>query len=489
MDAALTVLHQDVGGVLVQQSLHDRQRQRLGREIVALQERRTAAVGIEHIATLVGTVERRVTHGIQQVGRLSRRERAGRENRHLTLEHLVERGNGHCRKDSPLPPHGGGVERDEIISMVEAVGAFGDSDRGIEIGLHLTQELLQEVGTQLDFLARVACIDCLTVGLARHADRIDKAAASFVGEGKGCACTLGVVSGKSRRHITQEHYHLAGQGIGSIHARVQLLEERHEAAHIIERDHRRAIAHEGVVSIVPLGAERIHPNTRLGNEIAQLGEQRDKNLLREGNEQRLTVFARNEARVLTVGGKQGEDMLVQVVVEIDRVFWVRHNLGVGSETVRDIGERILAVAQYGTQGSGVVLVAQLQEAAEVDNLVVAPIADVRPRVLRLDDFPIDALGGNLIGVVAVCRSGIEELGDDAVGVVGIGEREGFPVLENVAPVALIGDKTMAVLVVDTDVEQVPRAARVAMAARESKRQVLHEKAVELVVLQIENALL
>ena len=95
---------------------------------------------------------------------------------------------------------------------------------------------------------------------------------------------------------------------------------------------------------------------------------------------------------------------------------------------------------------------EFEQAAEIDNLVVAPVADVRPRVLGLYHFPVYALRGNLIGVVAINSGGVEELRDDTVRIERIGQGECLPVLEDVAPVALISNDTLAFGVIDTDVK-------------------------------------
>ena len=182
-------------------------------------------------------------------------------------------------------------------------------------------------------------------------------------------------------------------------------------------------------------------------------------------------------------------MLVQVIVEADRVLGVSHYLGIRLEAVRHIGEGKLAHARHVAQRLRVVRKTEFEQAAEVDNLVVAPVADVRPRVLRLYHLPVYALGGNLIGVVAINGGGVEELRDDTVRIERIGQGERLPVLEDVAPVALISNDTLAFGVVDTDVKQVPRARRVAVAAGEGQRQVLQEEAMELEVLTIQHALL
>ena len=57
-------------------------------------------------------------------------------------------------------------------------------------------------------------------------------------------------------------------------------------------------------------------------------------------------------------------------------------------------------------------------------------------------------------------------------------------MEDVAPVALIGNDMAVLLIFHTDIKEVPRAAWVAMTRREGEWQVLHEQAMELVVLTV-----
>ena len=274
------------------------------------------------------------------------------------------------------------------------------------------------------------------------------------------------------------------------------MQEDHEAPHVAERYHGCTVAYQRVVRIIPLGAERVHPYARVGHEVAQFGQESDKQFLGHGNQQGLLGLSRpvgvrthHKTRILSVLGQEVEDMLVQVIVEADRVLGVCHYLGIRLEAVGHIGEGKLAHARHVAQRLRVVRKTEFEQAAEVDNLVVAPVADVRPRVLRLYHLPVYALVGNLIGVVAVNGSGVEELRDDTVCIERVRQGERLPVLEDVAPVALISNDTLAFGVIDTDVKQVPRARRVAVAAGEGQRQVLQEEAMELEVLTIQHALL
>ena len=115
---------------------------------------------------------------------------------------------------------------------------------------------------------------------------------------------------------------------------------------------------------------------------------------------------------------------------------------------------------------------KLQQLLQIDDLVITPVADIAPRVVRLLDFPVDAFLGDPVRVVAVHRRRIDELGDDVFDKLGIAECQRLPVLENVAPVALVGQQPIAVFVFQFDGELVPGTTRVAVAAAEGDRQVL-----------------
>ena len=88
------------------------------------------------------------------------------------------------------------------------------------------------------------------------------------------------------------------------------------------------------------------------------------------------------------------------------------------------------------------------------------------------DLPVDPVLGDPVGVVAVGRRGVDELGDDVLDELGVAERERLPVLEDVAPVALEVEDPVALGVAHLDVEAVPGAAGVAVPPAEGEGQVL-----------------
>ena len=104
--------------------------------------------------------------------------------------------------------------------------------------------------------------------------------------------------------------------------------------------------------------------------------------------------------------------------------------------------------------------------------MVSPITDVRPWVLGFDHLVVDSLVGDAVGVVAVCRGGVEEFRDDMVDEQRIAVRERFPVLEYIAPVTLVRHDRLAVLVLHTNAEQVPRTGGVSVPTTKGQGQVL-----------------
>ena len=120
-----------------------------------------------------------------------------------------------------------------------------------------------------------------------------------------------------------------------------------------------------------------------------------------------------------------------------------------------------------------------EQAEEVDDLVVAPVADVAPRVVRLDGLPVDPLVGDAVGVVAVGGGGADKRGDHVFQEERERAAQRFPVLEDVAPVALVAADRLAVRVAHLDVEVIPGARGVPVAAGEVEREVLREESPEV----------
>ena len=117
------------------------------------------------------------------------------------------------------------------------------------------------------------------------------------------------------------------------------------------------------------------------------------------------------------------------------------------------------------------LLQNLQQLEQIDDLVIAPVADMCPWVGWINDLPINAVLGDAIGVVAIGGGGVGELADHAGRVAREGKREGFPVLEDVTPVALVIQNPRPVRIFRGDGEAIPRAARIAVPPAEGQRQI------------------
>ena len=116
--------------------------------------------------------------------------------------------------------------------------------------------------------------------------------------------------------------------------------------------------------------------------------------------------------------------------------------------------------------------AEFEQLQQVDDLVITPIADVAPGVVGFLDFPVNAFLGDSVRVIAINGGGVDELRDHVLDEVGIAERERLPVLENIAPIALVGEQALAEFVFQSDRELVPWATRVTMTPAECDRQIL-----------------
>ena len=129
---------------------------------------------------------------------------AGREDCHLTLEHLVEMADS----DSAT------VELHEIVGMVQTIFALIDIDRLVnEIERHI-EELADERCVHLHFLTRVSCVDSIAVSLACTTYLVDEAAAGMVREGDRLVGLLWQVIDHSGQYIAQEEYDLFGESVG-----------------------------------------------------------------------------------------------------------------------------------------------------------------------------------------------------------------------------------------------------------------------------------
>ena len=160
-----------------------------------------------------------------------------------------------------------------------------------------------------------------------------------------------------------------------------------------------------------------------------------------------------------------------IPVEGDGATRIIDHVFVAGKSVGDIGVGEDRPVQPPGQQFGVHAAGGFQEPREVGDLMIAPVADVAPGVVRFGNFPVDAFAGDAIGIEPIGRRGVEELGDDVFAPGGVGEQQGFPVLEDVSPVAFVGQSSSAIGLGDSDVECIPGSTGITVAAAEPERQI------------------
>ena len=111
--------------------------------------------------------------------------------------------------------------------------------------------------------------------------------------------------------------------------------------------------------------------------------------------------------------------------------------------------------------------------------MVTPIAVVRPGICGIGPLPIEPLLRDSVGVVAICRRRINKTQDHRGQQVRIRKAEGFPILKDVAPVALESDPPLALGSSRPDVEEVPRPRRITMPPAERQGQILGCEAAQI----------
>ena len=124
---------------------------------------------------------------------------------------------------------------------------------------------------------------------------------------------------------------------------------------------------------------------------------------------------------------------------------------------------------------------QFEQLEQVDDLVIAPIADVAPGVVGFLDLPVDTLLGDAVRVVAINSGCIDELGDHVFDEVGEAECKCLPILKDIPPVALVRQQALTGLVLEADLELVPGTTRIAVAPAKRDGQVFHRQAPQLCI--------
>ena len=252
----------------------------------------------------------------------------------------------------------------------------------------------------------------------------------------------------------------------------------HHSAKIAKSHHAKAVARQSVVSVVPFRPLGVQPNAAVGNKVCQLCQNQLKQLCRHSDHIRASVLSA-KLGVASEFFCVGQNLVVKVAHKRYCVARIFFDVGVSLDVVGNIGRRENFLVQKFRQNARVKFVLQLQKLLQVNDLVVVPVADVGPRIVRLRNFPIKARARYAVGVKAVGGRRVKKLGNHSSNVNRIAHRERFPVLENVAPVSFVVQNRLAKAVLQVNRKLVPRTAGVAVPARERKRKVFQIQALQL----------
>ena len=434
-----------------------------GRERVVREEARQDLVRVERVAVLVGAVQRARAQGSKHDDGLRRVEQAAREDRDLALEHRRE----------PLDAGLAVGQREHVVRVEERVRAPVGPQARLDIALRQVEQVVDVVDVHRGPLAAEAVVDALAVGGAGRAEVVHGVPAVDVVEPDGQV--PGMV-GERGAHVRYQVPQLAGD----LHVdRQQAAQPAQVPVEVRERHDREALADQRVVRVVPLGALGVHPDAAVGHEVDQLREQEQQQLLAEGDPDQPARGVVHEPPVPALGGDPPRDHGGVTGVVRNRLVGVVDDGVVGRDPVGHVGVRERRGVHERVQAARVEAVRGLEQLEHVDDLVVVPVPDVRPRVAGLRDLPVDARARDPVGVVAVRRGRVEEHGHHRLDVLRERPGERLPVLEDVAPVALELEQRIAGRVPQRDPELVPRAARIAVPAAERERQVLRREAHEV----------
>ena len=114
--------------------------------------------------------------------------------------------------------------------------------------------------------------------------------------------------------------------------------------------------------------------------MGDLGEDGHQKLLGQVDLKDLAVRVGDEPRIGAPRGEIALDGTMQLAVEHDRVPGILQQLGVGAQTVGHVCVAEEVAVEPLREDPGVGAAGELEEPGEIDDLVIAPIADGRPRI-------------------------------------------------------------------------------------------------------------
>ncbi len=463
-ERAQRVALEDRGLAGIEQRREQRNRSRaLLRDHVPVHERGKGTLRVEEETPLIGPVEAALEQRGDQPHRLLRIHQSRAERGHLPLQHLVERPEGRVR---PVR-----MNLEKVVRVIEPVPAAVRADRVIDVPEGGPAEPGDLRGVER-FLSREPLgVDRLAVVGEGRTQSVQEALPVRVAHRPGFERRLRVA--QDRVHATEPGRHLGGDpNRPVVRPAGRTFQERQVAAEISQGDHGDAVSDQGVVRVVPFRALGVDPDPAVRDEIRELGEGGYEELLQERHVVDRSVGTRDELPVRSHRAHPVFDPGGQRVVVRDGGPRVLDDGRVRLQAIGDVGVGEDLPPQELLQRAGQEPGQGLQELEEVYDLVVAPVADVAPGIVRIGDLPLDPVAGDPVRVEAVHGGGVDELRHHARQEVGVAEAQRLPVLEDVPPVALVAEDPPPVRILHVDGEAVPGAARVPMAASEPEGKVL-----------------
>ncbi len=440
---------------------------------IALEEVGCPAVRIEQITVLLGAVQRAVPQGRHEADGLVSPEQAGAQHGHLAFEH---RGQAVQLQAGRLLG-----ELEHVVGVIQPVrpeiktdGMVGERQGALEQAEHVG-------GRDRRGGPEAVAVDVRPIVGTRAGEQVEQGAPVPVANGRlGGQVPVGVERGG---HPRQQGSHRAGDGHRLAAERRQqgLQTGDQQAAQVAQRDHRHPEAHQRVVGIIPLGALGVHPDAAPGHEVGQAGENENQEFFREIDVQHPLVGPEDKARIRTEPGGEPFDRLMAGDVELKGDLRVLPDGGVVEDAIRHVGVAEEVAPQPRREAPRMEAAGPFQQPQQVDDLMIPPIANRGPGIVVVRHLPLDAGVRHPVGIVAIDGGGVDKLGDDAFEKLREAEAERLPILEDVAPVALVVKHALIVLVAHADAETIPRPARIAVAPAEGERQEFERQAFEIAV--------
>src|ERR1700693_3898875 len=96
------------------------------------------------------------------------------------------------------------------------------------------------------------------------------------------------------------------------------------------------------------------------------------------------------------------------MIKSDRVLRVRDDLVEAVDFIRHVRVNTVLGAELAGQLSRLKSLLAFQQTQQINDLMVAPITDVAPRILGVADLPVNAVARDPVRIVTVCCRTVKE---------------------------------------------------------------------------------